>query len=288
MDRRDAPRTTRNDHDGVTDMIETATEPLAELLHRARGDRTLLDAAAEASTLSLDRAYDVQDHLTRLRVAEGRRHVGYKLGYTSAVMRRQMDVAAPNHGPILDDMVLPDPARAAGFLHPRVEPEIGVVLARDLSGAGLLLHEVADAVAEVRACLEIVDSIWQGYRFTAEQNTADGSSAAGVVVGPVLHVDPLRCHRIAVELTEDAAPLATATSAAAAGHPLHGVAWLAAELAGRGRGLRKGELVITGGLTAAVPLRPGRTIAARFGRGTTVTVLRPAGEADAGGQRSAG
>nr|WP_306999471.1 fumarylacetoacetate hydrolase family protein [Amycolatopsis thermophila] len=265
---------------------------LAERLHRARRDRRLLDARRDATALSPEGAYAVQDHLTRLRLAEGRCHAGYKLGYTSAVMRRQMGVPAPNYGPLLDDMVLHDPATAAGFLHPRVEPEIGIVLARDLAGAGLMLHEVADAVGEVRACLEIVDSIWDGYRFTAEQNTADGSSAAGVVVGGVLDVDPLRCHRVSVELAVDGVALASATSAAAAGHPLHGVAWLAAELAARGRGLEKGELVITGGLTAAVALRPGGTISARFGGTTTVSVQRPAGETDAdtgdAGQRDSG
>ena len=101
------------------------------------------------------------------------------------------------------------------------------------------------------------------------------------MLGPALPVDPSDCHRIAVDLVEDGATLATATSAAAGGHPLNGVAWLAAQLAGRGRGLRAGELVITGGLTAAVPLRAGQALAARFDADTTVTVRRPAGERDA-------
>ncbi|ODU04465.1 MAG: hypothetical protein ABS81_10335 [Pseudonocardia sp. SCN 72-86] len=255
---------------------------LAEDLYRARTGRVLLDASTHMAGLSMEDAYAVQDSLTRLRLDGGRRCVGWKLGYTSAAMRRQMGVSAPNFGPLLDDMVLPDGAAAAGFLHPRVEPEIGIVLSRDLSGAGLQLGDVADAVAEVRACLEIVDSIWADYRFSAAQNTADGSSAAGVVVGPRLGVDPLGCHEVQVELAEHDVVLATAVSAAAGGHPLHGVAWLAAELTGCGRHLHAGELVITGGLTAATPLRPGRVVSARFGRNATVSVARPAGERDAG------
>ncbi|MEU4674714.1 fumarylacetoacetate hydrolase family protein [Amycolatopsis sp. NPDC023774] len=262
-------------------MTDTIENPVAQVLHRARTGRTLLDAATEATALSLENAYEIQDDLTRLRLAEGRCAVGYKLGYTSAAMRRQMGVTAPNYGPLLDDMVLRDGAQATGFLHPRVEPEIGVILSRDLAGPGLALHEVADAIAEVRVCLEVVDSIWRDYRFTAEQNTADGSSAAGVVLGPLLDVEPLQAHRVTVELQEDNALVATATSAAAAGHPLHGVAWLAAQLAARGSGLKKDELIITGGLTSAVPLRPGSTITARFDGATTVSVGRPAGETDA-------
>lgn len=282
-------RTAAADHRDVTNLIEIPAADrtpdatrLAGVLHRARTGRVLLDAAAESAALSLDEAYAVQDRLTTLRLDEGRCQVGWKLGYTSAVMREQMGVSAPNFGPLLDDMVLRDGASATGFLQPRVEPEIGIVLSRDLSGRGLLLSEVADAVAEVRACLEIVDSIWWGYRFSAEQNTADGSSAAGVVLGPPLDVDPRHCHRVPVELFEDDRSHATAVSAAAGGHPLHGVAWLAAELTARGRHLQAGELVITGGLTAATPLRAGRVLSARFGRATSVSIRRPAGEPDAG------
>lgn len=252
---------------------------LAAVLHRARTDRTLLDAGEVGTELSLDEAYAVQDLLTGMRLDEGRSRIGWKLGYTSEVMRRQMGVSSPNFGPLLDDMVVPDVA--SGFLHPRVEPEIGIVLGRDLSGTDLGVDDVAAAVAEVRACLEVVDSIWLGYRFTAAQNTADGSSAAGVVIGPSLDVDPARCDRIDGEFSEDETLLATASSSAAGGHPLLGVAWLAARLATRGRDLRAGELVITGGLAAATPLRPGRALTARFGGGTTVSVRRPAGESDA-------
>src|SRR5690606_17539458 len=104
---RDAPVSLRADHRGVTDVSDNgATDPdhLAALLHRARSGRTLLDAARAATDLSLDDAYPVQDRLTALRLAEGRSHIGWKLGYTSAVMRQQMGVSAPNYGPLLDDM----------------------------------------------------------------------------------------------------------------------------------------------------------------------------------------
>ncbi|MGW3284303.1 2-keto-4-pentenoate hydratase [Streptomyces sp. NPDC001002] len=256
-------------------------DELAHELHHARVARTVLDGSRIATTLTMERAYDVQERLTALRLAEGRCHVGYKLGYTSAAMREQMGVQSPNYGPLLDDMILRDNAWVKDFLHPRVEPEIGIVLSKDLPGTGLLLPEIADAVAAVHACLEVVDSVWHDYKFTAEQNTADGSSAAGVVLGPELDVAPLDSHRVTVELTGDGTSLATATSAAAGGHPLYSIAWLADALAARGQHLRKGELVITGGLTAAMPLRPGGIVAARFGRDTTVSIRRPADATDA-------
>lgn len=274
MDRRTARSAAERHDETVNHRNESELDALASRLHRARSAGTVLDASRAASALSMDSAYAVQQRLTVLRLAEGRCHVGYKLGYTSAVMRRQMGVTAPNYGPLLDDMVLRSGATATGFLQPRVEPEIGVVLDRDLPEPPVLLSEAADAVRAVHACLEIVDSIWDGYRFSAEQNTADGSSAAGVVLGPRLDVSPMDCHRFPVELREDATTIATATSAAVGGHPLRSIVWLARALAARGERLRRGELIITGGLTAAVPLRPGTVVSAQFGSDAEVAIRR--------------
>ena len=79
-----------------------------------------------------------------------------------------------------------------------------------------------------------------------------------------------------VQLVHNGEEVATATGAAASGDPLAGVVWLAACLAERGRPLRAGELIITGGLTAAVPLDHGDSIEAMFDREVTVSVRRSA------------
>jgi 2-keto-4-pentenoate hydratase len=231
-----------------------------------------LDAPGGDPRMTLEHAYAVQAELTALHVAAGRRVAGYKLGYTSLVMRRQMGIDAPNYGPLYEDMIVGSCATVDGYMQPRLEPEVAVVLGRDLGGPGLLLHEVAAAIAEVRSSLEIVDSVWRDYRFTVEQNTADGSSAAGVVPGPELGVDPVDCHRVSVCLDVDGDLVGTATAAAAGGHPLNGVAWLCEQLAQRGEALRKGQVVITGGLTAAVPLNHGSRVEAVYDRGVAVDV----------------
>jgi 2-keto-4-pentenoate hydratase len=54
------------------------------------------------------------------------------------------------------------------------------------------------------------------------------------------------------------------------GHPAAAVAWLVRALAGRGRGLAAGQVVIAGALTEAVPVAPGDTIVAHFDRLGTV------------------
>lgn len=220
--------------------------------------------------------------MTARRLGDGQRLVGYKLGYTSPAMREQMGIAEPNFGPLTDAMLTRSgqPAQP-GLLQPRVEPEIGLRLARRLVGPATV-DEVLTACDAALACLEVVDSVFTGYRFRLEDNTADGSSAAQVVVGDELALSGL--DGIDVRLERNGEPCGAATGAAAGGHPAAGVGWLAAQLAKRGDALEPGQLVITGGLVAAVPLDPGDEISAIFGDRAATTVARaPSALTDRGG-----
>jgi 2-keto-4-pentenoate hydratase len=237
---------------------------MIDAAHRQRG---LLDPITDRGALTLRAAYAVQRELTALRIRRGARRIGWKLGYTSAAMRAQMGVDAPNSGPLLDTMLVGDGEPVAGTLtHPRVEPEIAVRLDADLRPA------------EFRAALEVVDSVWRDYRFRLEDNTADGSSAACVVLGPPMvgRADGADLAEVPVELFRNGESVGTATGGAAMGSPLRALAWLAEELPRHGERLRAGDVVITGGLTAAVPLEPGDVVQAVFGGGTRVRVSRGA------------
>ena len=256
-----------------------ALDPVAaaRVLRHARQAGTTIDVLlSDSLSLSLDDAYRVQDQVTALRLGAGERPAGWKLGYTSAVMRVQMGIDAPNFGPLTDAMLLDSPAVLPGAeLQPRVEPEIGLRLGRRLT-APCSVDQALEACDAALACLEIVDSVWAGYRFTLEDNTADGSSAAWVAVGPSLPLQDLAS--LPVTLSVDGAEVERATGAAAGGHPAAGLAWLAGQLATRGLALEPGDLVITGGLTSAQPLRAGGQISAAFGAdgSVTVEVSRPA------------
>ncbi len=246
---------------------------VAGTLRRARQEGLTFDVLlSEELSLSLADAYRVQDQVTALRLAAGERRAGWKLGYTSAVMRAQMGVAAPNFGPLTDAMLLSSPALLpSGALQPRVEPEIGLRLGRALE-APCSVESALAACDATLACLEIVDSVWSGYRFTLEDNTADGSSAAWVAVGPSLPLADLAS--LPVQLSVDGEVVERGTGAAAGGHPAAGLAWLAEQLAGSGRGLEPGDLIITGGLTSARPLEAGHRVSALFGGHWSVEVRR--------------
>jgi len=83
------------------------------------------------------------------------------------------------------------------------------MISKSLSGE-VSLDEVLDAVGEAFACLEVVDSVFPDYKFRLEDNTADGSSAAQVVVGPTLRrLDGLDSIRVVLRHNDDDAGSAT-------------------------------------------------------------------------------
>lgn len=242
---------------------------LAETLWAARCAGRTLDAEATLGPIDLATAYAIQRALFALRIAGGERRVGWKLGYTSQVMRRQMGIAQPNFGPLTDWMLLgSDDAVSSRLVQPRVEPEIGLRLrtALDARRAPVDRHTVAAAVEGAYACLEVVHSTWTGYRFNLEQNTADNSSAGQVVIGSRLPVtDLMALDTVAVRLSDGSDnTLGQGVGADADGHPLDAVARLARELAANDQRLEAGDLVITGGLTAACALEAGGRLSAVF------------------------
>lgn len=247
--------------------------------HRHEADRILaarrafrtLDPISDRIDITMDDAYAIQALVTADRV-RGDMSIGWKLGYTSTAMREQMGIAHPNFGPLSFGMLVQDGDDVAGrFIQPRVEPEIALRFADDIP-VGTDRAGVLAAVEEARAALEIVDSVWTDYRFRIEDNTADGSSAAGVVIGPEIPLD--RIADIGVTLFVDDVEHGSGVGSDASGHPADGVVWLADRLAERGLGIEAGDLVITGGLTSAPFLVEGSMVSAVFGGEAQVSVRR--------------
>jgi 2-keto-4-pentenoate hydratase len=258
----------------VRELSDIELASWAERIDHAHRAGQLLEPISNERAISLPQAYRIQRLLTARRVASGASLVGWKLGYTSAAMREQMRVDDPNFGPLTSQMLLADGASPPPALtQPRVEPEIAVRLADDLP-PDCSLAQAAAAVGSAHAALEIVDSVWIDYRFTLADNTADGSSAAAVVIGPELasrdHLD-----RVEVNLFRNSANVGTGYGADALGHPLAALCWLARALSPQGDTVRAGDTVITGGLTRAVPLQPGDVVRATFGTDVEVSTSLP-------------
>lgn len=254
---------------GSASPVDHAAE--AARIVDAHARRVTLPPITDRVALTLADAYAIQALVSADRARRGQRRIGWKLGYTSEVMRRQMNVAAPNFGPLTDAMVIADGGAVPPTMtQPRVEPEVALRFGSDVD-PGADREAVLAAVAGAHAALEVVDSVWDGYRFRIEDNTADGSSAAGVVIGPSIPIDSIA--DVEVRLFVDGVEAGVGHGRDAGGHPADGVVWLAAQLAARGEQLRAGDVVITGGLTPAVTITRGVIVAATFDETVAVTVL---------------
>jgi 2-keto-4-pentenoate hydratase len=235
---------------------------LAERLVRAENEGRSVDTSGKTSDLDEKKAYRVQDLGLEIR---GERRVGFKLGFTSAAMRRQMNVPHPNYGRLLSSMELDGPLLdLQALIHPRLEPEIALFVERDLDGEGVTLNDVRGAVDWASAAVEIVDSRFSGYRFTPSENTADNSSAARFLLGRRVRLETIEPRLTGVLLSRNGLPLGSGVGADALGGPLQALRWLCGRLAEQGRVLEGGSIVLTGGLTRAEPLSANDTFVAEF------------------------
>ncbi|HEV7845970.1 MAG TPA: fumarylacetoacetate hydrolase family protein [Thermoleophilaceae bacterium] len=243
-------------------------ERAAEMLLRAETDvRARAPLTDEWPELDLATAYEVQDALLSLRLSRGERVVGVKLGLTSEAKQRQMGVDEPIIAWLTDAMALPRGAAAPSgrMIQPRAEPEIVFRLGERIEGPGIAAHDALASVASVHAGVEILDSRYLDYKFTILDVVADNASAAGFLVGET-GISPAQLDLTleACLLEEDGVVVQSATGAAVQGNPAQALALAADLLADRGRALEAGWIVLTGGMTDAVPLRAGSPVSARF------------------------
>lgn len=243
-------------------------EDLPQRLAEAIATRTAI--SPEADDLTVDRAYELQDELITLL---GRAPVAAKLGLTSVAKQQQMHVDEPAYGWLLQGAeVEVGRALACGeLIQPRVEPEIALLVGRDLSGPDVTATDVLMATEAVLPAIDVLDSRYAGYQFTLPAVVADNISSARYAVGSPV---PLRrsgaagfdLRLVGCVFEVDGRLVSTAAGAAILDHPAAAVAWFARSLAARGRTLEAGTLVLAGAMTAAVPVSPGQVVRATIDR----------------------
>lgn len=217
--------------------------------------------------LDLDTGYAVQDRTLRMRLDRGERLVGVKLGLTSRAKQQRMGVHVPFVAWLTDAMVLPagEPVPRARLIHPRVEPEIVFLMEKRLAGPGVTCAGAMSAVASVWGGAEVIDSRYRDFRFTAGDVAADNASSGAFVTGPVgLPPSDLDLSLEAALVEVDGVVVDSATGAAVQGHPGEALALAANDLARRGLAIEAGWIVLTGGMTDAVPVPAGTSVAFSF------------------------
>jgi 2-keto-4-pentenoate hydratase len=247
--------------------VQTRDELAADLAEAERSRVSIAPLTDRNPTIDVVDAYEIQLINIRQRVAEGARVVGHKVGLSSKAMQQMMGVDEPDYGHLLDEMqVFEDtPVKAGSYLYPRVEVEVGFVLAEDLPGAECTEDDVLAATAAFAPSIELIDTRITDWKIKLCDTIADNASSAGFVLGADrVAPNSLDIKSIDAVLTRNSEVVANGRSDAVLGNPVTAVAWLARKVEGFGVRLRKGDIVLPGSCTRAIDARPGDHFVAEF------------------------
>ncbi|MDS9471409.1 2-keto-4-pentenoate hydratase [Sporosarcina pasteurii] len=222
---------------------------------------------SEDQNLTVEEAYAIQLENIERKVAQGQTIVGKKIGLTSKAMQDLLGVDEPDYGHLLDSMVVENGNAVPKdkVLQPRVEGEIAFVLKEDLKGPNVTTLDVLQATDYILPAIEVVDSRVKDWKIKLEDTIADNASSAFYALGgkPV-KIEDVDLELVGMVLLKNGKLVNTGVGAAALGNPAQCVAWLANRLADFDIPLRKGEVILSGALSAAVDAEEGDTFTARF------------------------
>jgi 2-keto-4-pentenoate hydratase len=212
-----------------------------------------------------EEAYAIQDAFVAMRAEKLGGVVGYKIALSSEEMRRFVGVNEPQAGVMLEKTLRRTPARVKASDYGRliVEFEVGVEIGEDLPAADAPFkrERVARAVGAVMPALEIADDRNGDYALLPKHPLdliADNCWNEGAALGhPVKNWQGRDLAAVRGIALLNGTVIGEGRGADAMGHPLDAVAWVAEHLARHGRGLLRGDVVITGSLVRSAYPKPG-------------------------------
>src|ERR1700704_5983758 len=242
----------------------TDTLAAAKTIVTARRNRAPLRPLA-GDTAPQDEAegYQIQRAVHDLLLPYFGALAGYKIGCTSPVMQQYLDIPHPCGGGVFAKGVHESGASlsAKDFVRVGVECEFAVRLGRDLlpSEEPFTSEWVAESIEAYLPAIEIVDDRYAKWEtMGAPTLVADDFFAAGCVLGkPVARPAAPDLLDVVGRALINGNEAGQGTGADVLGHPHNALAWLANHLAAEGKGLRAGQIVLTGSLVKTVWLKTG-------------------------------
>ncbi|MDR1021378.1 MAG: fumarylacetoacetate hydrolase family protein [Synergistaceae bacterium] len=249
-------------------MANSKIAEFADMLYSAEAGRTAIRALTDTDpSFTVADAYAVQMHNVKRWTGAGRAISGKKIGLTSKGMQDQLGVDEPDYGHLFGDMDCSGDGRVqtGKLLQPKIEAEIAFILKGDLSGGSVTAEDVLDATEYVVAAFEVVDSRIKDWKLRLPDTVADNASSGRYVLGSK-RVPPRSADlsAITMEILKNGDLAGEGVSSAVLGNPSYSVAWLSNKLWEYGVTLKKGEVVLSGALSAAPAASAGDVFEARF------------------------
>lgn len=218
--------------------------------------------------LTMDDAYRITTLANAMRLARGYKTVGRKIGFTNRRIWDEYGVHAPVWGYVYDRTLhdLSAPLPLAAFPEPKIEPEIMLGLARAPS-PGMDDAALLSCIAWVAHGYEVVQSIYPGWKFAPPDAVIVDGHHAALLIGPRHEIGASAAEwlraltNFEIELFCDGKLMDRGHALNVLEGPLSTIRHVMDLLARDPDGppLAAGEIVSTGTLTRALPVKPGET-----------------------------
>ena len=239
-------------------------ETLAQRLDTAWRTHTPIPPITESEGITdVNSAYAIQTHWTNMRLERGEKIVGRKIGLTSKAIQQQLGVNEPDYGTLWQSsyyqaqdgrVVIP----ASDFLQPRIEGEVAFLIGKPLREPNITPEQVLAATEACAMGIEVVASRIADWRIKLVDTIADNASYGGFTLGPWdKQMRDSDLGALAMSIHHNGELAAEGLGSAALGHPATSTAWLANKLLEFGVSLEPGDIVISGGITKMLPVKPG-------------------------------
>ena len=239
---------------------------------------TIPSIVARHPAFGWNEAYAVAAEAVKLRRARGERTVGRKIGFTNRNIWAEYGATAPIWAHVYDRTLIDAASgRAAVSLktsaRPRLEPEIAFGLKSPLREDAREPARVLEAIEWLAPSFEIVDCHFADWKFQSADSAADFALHWRLIMGPRRLVSRgdiaglvSQLHDCRVTLSRNGAVADRGVGANALGHPASALAHLADVLSRQPafEPLAAGEIITTGTLTAALPIRAGEKWTSRY------------------------
>ena len=218
--------------------------------------------------LTPEQGYAAARKLHAHRCARGWKPVGRKIGFTNRTLWDRYGVHEPMWGTVYDRTLafaMDNKAKIslAGLAQPRIEPEIAFCV-KSTPGPTRDPQAILAHMEWIAHSVEIVQCHHPGWKVRISDCTADNGLHGRLVVGTPVPVEKIAGLAAAlpflrVSLHKDKEKRDEGLGSNVLGSPLLALAFLIEVLEKQGDKLQPGEIITTGTLTDAHPVKPGET-----------------------------
>lgn len=243
----------------------------AEALSVLGQGRQISPFSSRDPAFGLDAAYRVTPLVRQMREARGEKVLGRKIGFTNSTIWEQYNVNGPIWGYMYDRTIrnlsdIGGTASLAELTDPRIEPEVvfGLSAAPD---AAMNERELLSCIGWVALGYEVVQSIYLEWKFAASDTVAAFGLHGALLIGERHPVSAdaeawmKQLSNFDVELACNGEVVDRGHARNVLGGPLSALRHFIGVLAKDdvNPSLAAGEIVTTGTLTRALPIKPGET-----------------------------